>query len=533
MTDIPQYPTFVKIEPLNKGWSSDKKYTVETTDGKKLLLRVADISEYDHKKTEFDMMQKVAAQGVPMQQPIDFGVCDGGKSVYQLLTWIDGEDAETALPMLTEAEQYSLGVEAGEILKKMQTLFASLPSHDWLNNYGKKIDGYIRNYQNCGITSDGDELLIHHIEENRHLLDNRPTCFTHDDYHPGNMILTIDKKLCIIDFQQFRNVEPYHAMSGLVFSAKTSPHFATGQIHGYFKGEPPADFWRLLSLYMAVIAVNALPWSIPYGQSEIDFAHRQIADILYWFDNMQNPVPSWYLKDFYIQYIDGVPLKLKSAFDLSFLRKYGKVFKVFDDQDSGNICFGVTANDGKRYFVKFAGAPTERYKGGAEDAITRLKATTPIYRDLAHPTLITFVSAEEIGGGFALVFEWVDAICAQRMYPKDYIKFKELPLDTKRHIFGDIMEFHAHVAERGYVAIDFYDGSIMYDLANERTVICDIDFYQKSPYVGSMGLWGSTRFVSPEERTDGAVIDEVTNVYTMGATAFCLFADSDRSLEKW
>jgi serine/threonine-protein kinase len=39
--------------------------------------------------------------------------------------------------------------------------------------------------------------------------------------------------------------------------------------------------------------------------------------------------------------------------------------------------------------------------------------------------------------------------------------------------------------------------------------------------------------VSPEERTDGAVIDEVTNVYTMGATAFCLFADSDRSLEKW
>ena len=41
------------------------------------------------------------------------------------------------------------------------------------------------------------------------------------------------------------------------------------------------------------------------------------------------------------------------------------------------------------------------------------------------------------------------------------------------------------------------------------------------------------RFVSLEERTDGAVIAEVTNVYTMGATAFCLFADSDRSPEAW
>jgi len=30
-----------------------------------------------------------------------------------------------------------------------------------------------------------------------------------------------------------------------------------------------------------------------------------------------------------------------------------------------------------------------------------------------------------------------------------------------------------------------------------------------------------------------AVVDEVTNVYNMGATAFCLFADGDRSREAW
>jgi serine/threonine-protein kinase len=40
--------------------------------------------------------------------------------------------------------------------------------------------------------------------------------------------------------------------------------------------------------------------------------------------------------------------------------------------------------------------------------------------------------------------------------------------------------------------------------------------------------------MSPEEFTLGAVIDEVTNVYTMGATAFALFGgEKDRSIEKW
>ena len=57
------------------------------------------------------------------------------------------------------------------------------------------------------------------------------------------------------------------------------------------------------------------------------------------------------------------------------------MLKVYDDQDSGNICFG-TEKDGQRYFIKFAGAPTERYNGNPADAIARLKA-------LAHQGYIT------------------------------------------------------------------------------------------------------------------------------------------------
>jgi hypothetical protein len=64
------------------------------------------------------------------------------------------------------------------------------------------------------------------------------------------------------------------------------------------------------------------------------------------------------------------------------------------------------------------------------------------------------------------------------------------------------MAFHVHVAYCGYVGIDFYDGSIMYDFENEKAVICDIDFYAKALYVNHMGrLWGSGRFMSPEEFT--------------------------------
>ena len=50
--DIPRHQNFIKVEPLSKGWSSNKKYVVETNGGKRLLLRIADIVEHERKKAE-------------------------------------------------------------------------------------------------------------------------------------------------------------------------------------------------------------------------------------------------------------------------------------------------------------------------------------------------------------------------------------------------------------------------------------------------------------------------------------------------
>jgi serine/threonine-protein kinase len=479
------------------------------------------------------MLIRVAEIGVPASRPVDFGECNGGESVYQLLTWIDGEDAEAVLPALSEAQQYALGVKAGEILRKIHSIPAPEGIEDWETRFSRKTRMKMEKYRECDIRFKGDEAVIDYIESNLRLLKNRPQNCHHGDYHAGNMIITSDG-IAIIDWNRPDYGDPWEELNRIVWDAQCSPQFATGEVCGYFGGEPPIEFWRLLALYISSNTLSSIYWAIPFGQGEIDTMLKQSHDVLRWYDNMQNIVPTWYLKDFYIQYIDGVPFKLKSPFDFSFLRKYGKVFKVFDGQDSGNICFGVTAEDGKRYFVKFAGAPTEQYNGAVTDAIERLKSAVPVYIDLAHPALIKFVSAEETGGGYAVVFEWVDALCACRMYPNDRQKFLQIPLDKRIHAYEDILEFHAYVIERGYVAIDFYDGSIMYDSANERTVICDIDFFVKAAYVLNTGeLWGCTRFMSPEDYQTGAMIDEVTNVYGMGAMAFALFSEDDRTTEKW
>ena len=50
-------------------------------------------------------------------------------------------------------------------------------------------------------------------------------------------------------------------------------------------------------------------------------------------------------------FLEGVPCVLQESQDLSFLHRWGRVFRVFDQQDSGNLCFGLEQG-AQRYFVK-------------------------------------------------------------------------------------------------------------------------------------------------------------------------------------
>ncbi|MBQ8967495.1 serine/threonine protein kinase [Ruminococcus sp.] len=226
------------------------------------------------------------------------------------------------------------------------------------------------------------------------------------------------------------------------------------------------------------------------------------------------------------QTINGIKFKMASYHDLSFLEDYGEVFKVFDDQDSGNICFGVDSPEG-RLFIKYAGAPTAEYSGAPADAIMRLKASAEIYHKLSHPALIRFREARSMGTGYGLVFDWAEGECMGRMYEDSHRKIMALPVTEKLGIFAAVTDFLKHTAATGFTAVDFYDGSIMYDPVSRKTTICDIDFFRPQPTVNDMGrMWGSSRFMSPEEYEKGAQLDEMTNVFTLGQTGFSIFTDS-------
>lgn len=280
---------------IDKGWSRDKKYRVTDENGNRYLFRVSDISEYDAKKAEFEMMRQVSALGVPMCQPIEFGVCDEG--VFSLQSWIDGDDAEEVISTLSDTEQYVYGLEAGRILKKIHSMPAPAMKEDWEARFNRKMDYKIQKYNECPLKYENGQAFIDYINENRYLLKDRPQAYQHGDYHIGNMMIGRDKKLYIIDFNRNDFGDPWEEFNRIVWGAQKSTLFASGMVNGYFDNDVPMEFWRLLALYISSNTLSSLPWAIPFGEEQIRVMANQAKEVLDWYDNMRNPIPSWYLKE--------------------------------------------------------------------------------------------------------------------------------------------------------------------------------------------------------------------------------------------
>ena len=278
--------------PITKGWSSDRKYCVTDERGNRYLLRISDSAEHDKKLSEFDFMKKVSSLGVPMCRPIEFGTCEDG--VYSIQSWVDGEDAEEVMLRYSEDEQYAYGIDAGRILK----LIHSIPAHDdvedWETRFNRKIDRKVKAYGECPLKYENGQLFIDFINENRHLLKNRPQVYQHGDYHIGNMMIDRDGKLQIIDFNRSDCGDPWEEFNRIVWCAQKSPSFASGMVDGYFDDNVPLEFWKLLALYIASNTLSSLYWAIPFGQEEVDVMVKQAAEVLSWYDNMRCPVPTWY-----------------------------------------------------------------------------------------------------------------------------------------------------------------------------------------------------------------------------------------------
>ena len=223
-----------------------------------------------------------------------------------------------------------------------------------------------------------------------------------------------------------------------------------------------------------------------------------------------------------------------------YLRSVGTIFAEFGDQtqDSGNISYGVQV-ERERYFVKTAGIIDDPHPFLDQSArVALLRNTARLSASVSHPLLPGLLGVIESPDGPLLIYPWLDGELLgvsrkQRDDPASaFQRFRSLPPATLCACLDGLFDLHDALAQAGWIAGDFYDGSLIYDFAAGQLWAVDLDCYHHGPVVNDQGrMLGSTRFMAPVEFERGARIDEQTTVFVLGRTALVFLSDGSLNAE--
>ena len=290
------------VRPIRKGWSGDQKFLVKTNSGESLLLRLSDRQDYEAKKKEFEVITKYSGLGIRMSMPLEFGICNDGRNVYMLLSWMEGRDLESALPKLSEKKQYLLGRQAGTILRKIHSIPVAPEDFPQKTKKEKKLLQLAR-YEESDVRIPGDEIAIRYVKDHIDQIWKKSPVYQHGDFHPGNLIYGKDGNIGVIDFNRWEVSDPYEEFHKLEsFGTEVSIPYCVGQIDAYFQDRIPKDFWEANAVYVAHASLFSIVWAKSFTQKDVDGmvarARRAFDD----FDGFRQTVPKWYTKSFSEKY---------------------------------------------------------------------------------------------------------------------------------------------------------------------------------------------------------------------------------------
>lgn len=190
-------------------------------------------------------------------------------------------------------------------------------------------------------------------------------------------------------------------------------------------------------------------------------------------------------------------------------------------QDSRSVILGIESADGARYVLKHA---------EDDQAIAWLESGSRFHADVQHAAVPTVVHQITTATGRGLVEEWgageilsdgYDPAVLPRDDPEStYRRFLRLAADEIADAIDRLIDIHVTVTAAGYVAVDLYDGCVLYDFSTRSLRLIDLDLYRQGPYVlDGDRAYGSSSYQPPEEFRRGATIDERSTVYTPGRMA--------------
>jgi serine/threonine protein kinase, bacterial len=190
-----------------------------------------------------------------------------------------------------------------------------------------------------------------------------------------------------------------------------------------------------------------------------------------------------------------------------------------DRRGTGGTTFHQDGRDRRAPAARRADAKFEH-----SGRVRLLRNAIGLARSCDHPALAALLNVIETPAGPMLACQAAPGELIGELSPAEradpasaYQRFASLPVAAQLPVFDTLIDLHRVLAGLGWVACDLYDGCLIVDFSTLTLHVVDLDTYRRGPGRNDTGrMFGSRRFMAPEEFELGAPLDQRTTVFTLG-----------------
>lgn len=280
-----------------KAGTSSEKYLITANDGSAYLLRLYNADAENNPGLVAELNGRIFSAGIKIPVILETGMSEDGAFWFELNEWVVGRSLDLLLDGLPVVAQYQKGLSAGRFLKIIHSVKGSaicgagpIPLYERIERAVEQYDILKRK----GLPTYKGAAFIQQLMSTPPRAGQPKDRLLHGDYHTGNIIEDTAGDIWAIDWIYGLTGDPIDDFVRIFVSADLHPHFARGQVDGYFSGVPPLEFWAELKFFASLqqLEILSLPLgSLPNGETIWEHQHRIIFDQ---YSGMRSEIPRFY-----------------------------------------------------------------------------------------------------------------------------------------------------------------------------------------------------------------------------------------------
>ena len=284
-----------KLVCISDSFYESKYFVIEKK--QKYMLVISRCNNENIIVDKASFLNTLISAGIRTHKILSYGRCNNPNYFYSIYNWVNGESLDAYLISQEPFQQYCIGINCGEILKKIHSITQTKSNEGNIHNDIIKCLENKEKYTRFNTCFPYIKSFFEVLEKYKNASFGKETiAILHGDFSLNNIIVN-KKTMYLIDWVYGKKSPTIKEFVRNLYNSSISKNFAKGLIDGYFRELINNEIWEQLFVFSIIHQLELIDWFGLFGFISKEFVKQQHENLMYQYNDLNCIIPLYFREE--------------------------------------------------------------------------------------------------------------------------------------------------------------------------------------------------------------------------------------------